>query len=148
MIQNSELRDQEDLEEVLLQVMGDEFEVVVEDGSEAFVASRIWRGAERLNKDGKDGWDVVVKEVEGLWEEWMQRRGKKFDAKSLGKSVEVEEDAQDTDAEEDGDEDEDEEMGEAPGLVDVSEKPRRERVVQEPEVDEEGFTKVVRGKRR
>jgi pre-rRNA-processing protein TSR2 len=82
--------------------------------------------------------------VQEMWEAWQrksQHRGNNVAA--AFRRVEVEDDAQETDDEEDEDEDEEDvDMGDAPALV----RAPRERV--EPEVDEDGFTKVVGKKRR
>lgn len=122
--------DAEDLEDVLVQVMSDEFDVVVDDESAAEVAGKIMeiRG---LVARGEVG---VVRE---LWESWASKRGRTVRIQR-GEGGEEEED--DSDEEEDGDEDD--EMDEAPTLVNAP----RERVG--PEVDEDGFTKVAGKKRR
>ncbi|KAL9623611.1 MAG: hypothetical protein Q9160_002067 [Pyrenula sp. 1 TL-2023] len=135
------LRDVEDLEDVLAQVMSDEFEVVVEDGSLEEVAMGIWSGREELGRGD-------VERLRGLWEGWWERRGKKEGIvinKRDGEEGSEEDDSEGD--EEDEDEDEDEDMDEAPELVRVEEP--REKKKPEPEVDEDGFTKVVgkRGKR-
>ena len=133
----------EDLEEVLLQVMVDEFEVVVDDGSAGEVAGRIWRG-----------WEGVLKgdlsELQAMHALWLERRGKgeKLDFRRGEDEEGVETDGESEEEEEwggfpDGDGDGDQEMGEAPALVRKKEK---ERV--EPEADEDGFTKVVGKKKR
>ena len=151
MIQDGQIRDQDDLEEVLLQVMGDEFECVVEDGSEMEVSRTIWKAVEKLKSGGDTGRQAIGDEITNLWKVWIERGGAnaKVDARALGKKVEVAEDAQDTSDEgeddDEEDEDEDDEMGEAPQLVNANARPK-EKV--QPEIDEEGFTKVVRGKKR
>ena len=79
-------------------------------------------------------------EVEILYDRWA-RTGKGTIVRGLQK-VEVGDDDQDTDGDsvddEDDDEEEDAEMAEAP--------PLREKVL--PEIDEDGFTKVVGKKKR
>ena len=139
----------EDLEEVLLQVMVDEFEVVVDDGSAGEVAGRIWRG-----------WEGVLKgeltEVQAMHALWLERRekGEKLEldfrrgedeegVETDGESEEEGDEEEEWGGFPDGDRDGDQEMGEAPALVRKKEK---ERV--EPEVDEDGFTKVVGKKKR
>lgn len=125
-----------DLEDVLIQVMNDEFDVVVDDDSAAPVAAQIMAIREQTAR-GEFGL------VQELWEAWQRKSQQKNNVAAAFKRVEVEDDEQDTDAEEDEDEDdEDVDMGEAPALV----RAPRERV--EPEVDEDGFTKVVGKKRR
>ncbi|EEP76455.1 conserved hypothetical protein [Uncinocarpus reesii 1704] len=123
-----------DLEEVLLQVMNDEFDVVVDDESAGDVADRI------IDLKGKiDKGDLEM--VNKLWEDWKQREGK---ASSVGlfKRVETNDEDQETDEDEEEDgEDEDVEMEDAPAT-----RPPREVI--EPEVDEDGFTKVVGRRKR
>jgi len=83
-------------------------------------------------------------EVDGLWEAWREKQAKGGHEKILFKRGEdMEGEDTDWDEDEEDDEDEDEEMGEAPQLV---EKPKKEKV--EPEVDEEGFTKVAARRKR
>ncbi|RHZ63350.1 hypothetical protein CDV55_103394 [Aspergillus turcosus] len=125
-----------DLEDVLIQVMNDEFDVVVDDESAAPVAAQIMAIREQTAR-GEFGL------VQELWEAWQRKSQQKDNVAAAFKRVEVGDDEQDTDDEEDEDEDdEDVDMGEAPALV----RAPRERV--EPEVDEDGFTKVVGKKRR
>jgi pre-rRNA-processing protein TSR2 len=82
--------------------------------------------------------------VQELWEAWQRKAQQKGNNVAAAfKRVEAEDDEDSDDDEEDEDEeDEDVDMGEAPALV----RAPRERV--EPEVDEDGFTKVVGKKRR
>lgn len=139
----SPLTDPEDLEEVLMQVMLDEFEVVVDDGSPGEVAGRIWRGRDKVLKGD-------FAEVHEMYRKWRERKGEVAFTK-----VE-DQDAQETDwdGSTSGDDEEEQEwngfqdgdagdaqMDEAPPLVEG----RREKY--QPEIDEEGFTKVVRKKR-
>lgn len=122
--------DQEDVEAVLLQVMLDEFEVNVDDDSAFEVAEQVVRVRGECLRGRFD-------EVDALRRRWEGKKGNKV----VFKQVE-EEDGDtdwDTDDDEEGEEDGDVEMGDAPALV------RREK--EEPEVDEEGFTKVTRKKR-
>ncbi|RAL67159.1 hypothetical protein DID88_007937 [Monilinia fructigena] len=122
--------DAEWIEELLLQVMEDEFEVVVDDGSAAEVAAGIIKCRGECER--------------GVW----------GDEKSLCFKLEKEgEDQEDTDGdEESGDEDGDED-GDGDGDVDVDmdmdEAPQLVRVKEPvvPEVDEDGFTKVVKKRR-
>ncbi|KAL5000387.1 Pre-rRNA-processing protein TSR2-domain-containing protein [Aspergillus recurvatus] len=123
--------DAEDLEDVLIQVMNDEFDVVVDDESAGEVADRIMEIRKMVEKGEFDG-------IKQMWEEWERKAAKKGDVVAGFRRGEDQEG--ETDDEEDGEEDE--EMGEAPALVSAP----RERV--EPEVDEDGFTKVVGKKRR
>ncbi|KAL9000754.1 MAG: hypothetical protein Q9188_005618 [Gyalolechia gomerana] len=132
--------DVEYLEEFLLQVMNDEFEVNVEDDSGAEVASKIV-GLRKLTRQGDFGL------VDEMYERWRAREAKGGEKVRFQK-VQGEED-DDVDEESEGDyseeveeEDGDIEMGEAPRLVQAS----KEKIV--PKVDEEGFTEVVGKKRR
>ena len=116
------------VEEMLLQVMEDEFETVLEDGS-----------AEAVAKDIVAMWDAV----QGGDGELVQ----KFEVhaeKTKGKTVQMEQVAGDDDdwSDESGSEVDSEEEDEVPMLVD-SQPPKTHK--QEPEVDEDGFT-VVKGK--
>jgi len=124
--------DMEDLETILLQYVFDEFEVNIDDESGFEVAEQVMR----LRKQCLEG---RFEEVESLKEKW-ERKGGNGEAKF--QSVEAGEYDADTDWDSDDSEDEDEDvdMDEAPQLV---EKPK---VI--PEVDEDGFTKVVSRKKK
>jgi len=134
------------LEEFLLQVMLDEFMVNVDDGSAGDVAEQILRLRKPILRAG-----VTCQEYEELlsrWESKMVRGGRD---EMVGKLVIREED-QETDEEydsEDDDDDDDEGEGhsgmEMEGVEDAPRLVKREKLP--PEVDEEGFTKVV-GKRK
>lgn len=118
--------DTEYIEELLLQIMLDEFEVAVDDDSSFDVAAELIR----LRGQCRTG---NFEEVERLEARWAAAKGKK-----VVMEAGAEED-QDTDGE--GSEGEsDEEMEDAPGVAEPRE--RRERL--EPEVDEDGFTKVTK----
>lgn len=134
------LHDRDDLEDVLTQVMGDEFETVVEDGSLEEVARRIWEGRLKI-LSGDDG------ELERLWRGWWERQQKGGRKEMLNQMFRRGPD-QEEDGEEEVDSDSDEEMDDAPQLVNA-EQPRQNQKPQ-PEIDEEGFTKVVgkRGKKQ
>lgn len=143
-----QLRDVEDLEEVLEQVMSDEFEAVVDDGTLEEVARGIWKGRERILKG--DGSEVT--QLMASWEERKRKGGDKVVAVAQS----GEEDVASTSGDEDGDEEEwegfedatgqpkDVDMDDAPTLIDVS----NGKTKPEPEIDEDGFTKVVSKKRR
>lgn len=120
--------DAEYIEELLLQVMVDEFEVAVDDESSYDVAMEIIR----LRAQCRSG---SFEEVDRLLERWLARKGQKVVMKK-GEDEEQDTDWDDTDGSSD-DDGEDEEMGEAPALVE-----KKEKAV--PEVDEDGFTKVTR----
>ncbi|EXJ90727.1 hypothetical protein A1O1_03831 [Capronia coronata CBS 617.96] len=141
-----QLADVADLEEVLLQVMLDEFEVVVDDGSAEETARNIWSGLPKL----KSGDVTELQEMYVKWQEKQKKGGKEVVMIVRGEDKE----AEDTDWDEDDEEEEewnglpdrrsDVDMDEAPPLVD-SGRPRQKT---EPEVDEDGFTKVVSKKKR
>jgi pre-rRNA-processing protein TSR2 len=124
--------DEQDLEEVLLQVMEDEFCAVVEDGSERVVA----RAMVRVREECMRGEFAGVRRLEG---EWRAGRGQGV------KGVEVQGEGEDESEEDDEDEEDvDTEMAdneEVPQLVES-----KTRI--EPEVDEDGFTKVVNRRRK
>lgn len=126
------IADAEYIEEMLLQIMVDEFEVVVEDDSAEDLAKEIVRLRKEIVVDGgKAGW-------EALEERWRAKGGKEME---VGVCVDGGEQQSESGSDgEDEDGDGDVEMGEAP----VQER-RREPVV--PEVDEDGFTKVTKKKR-
>ena len=122
--------DLEWIEEFLLQVMLDEFEVNVDDESGYDIAEQIVR----LRRDCGRG---EFREVTALKEKWDATGGREVVGAQFKEGDEE-------DGETDGsvDEDEDVEMGDevAPQLVRVTERA-------EPEVDDEGFTKVTKKKR-
>jgi pre-rRNA-processing protein TSR2 len=122
--------DLEDVETVLLQVMLDEFEVNVDDESGFEVAEEVMR----LRKDCGRGKFTEVAEMKERW----QRKGGKGEVGFQRVERTEEDEETDWDSEEDEDEDGDVEMGDA-----VQPK---EKVI--PEVDEDGFTKVVGKKKR
>ena len=118
----------------LLQVMEDEFDVVLEDGSEDAVARdvvRLWGAVNAGTGAGGEG-ERAVREVEARAEEVR------------GKTVEVE--VEDAEVEADGsgsewEDEEDEGEDEAPQLLDRAQRAPKP----EPVVDEDGFT-LVQGK--
>ncbi|PLB55628.1 putative pre-rRNA processing protein, partial [Aspergillus steynii IBT 23096] len=124
--------DAEDLEDVLMQVMNDEFDVVVDDESAAPVAAQIMD----MRAQTARGEFAAIQE---MWETWQR----KVEAKGGANAVEgfkrgEDQGSDDDDEDEEGDED----MGDAPALVSAP----REKA--EPEVDDDGFTKVVGKKKR
>ncbi|BCS20554.1 pre-rRNA-processing TSR2 family protein [Aspergillus puulaauensis] len=128
--------DAEDLEDVLIQVMNDEFDVVVDDESAGQVADRIMEIRTMVER-GEFG---AVKE---MWEEWERKRAQKGNGAAVAGFRRGEDQENETDDDADDDEEEgDVDMGEAPALV----RTPRERT--EPEIDEDGFTKVVGKKKR
>lgn len=127
---------QENLEDMLVQIMGDEFECNVEDESESAVAGDILQVRQRLLVEERTL--VAAQELE---QRWRNRGGMKSDR------VVVQEVNQDVDVQEDDefvDGDGDEEMDEVPVLVNMQRAPREKAI---PEVDDDGFQKVV-GKKR
>ncbi|KAJ5826100.1 Pre-rRNA-processing protein TSR2-domain-containing protein [Penicillium riverlandense] len=130
--------DAEDLEDVLIQVMNDEFDVVVDDESAGNVAAEIMEMKMQTAR-GEFG------PIRQMWENYQQKSQQKAagGGAEMFKKVEARDEDQETDDEEDSDgaDGMDVDMDDAPALV----RAPREKV--EPEVDEDGFTKVV-GKRR
>ena len=123
--------DEQYIEEMLVQVMEDEFETVVEDGSAESVSRDIISLWEEIQV-GKT--DLVLK-FEDLAD---KSRGKRPNAQERAVSDDEGEDEDDWEDEVEGSS---ENMDEAPALVDRSEDLR------EPQVDEDGFT-LVQSKRR
>ena len=129
--------DQLDLESVLLQVMQDEFDVNVEDESEVAVAS----GIMKLRSQVQEGDVRGVQEVRKRWE---KRKGRTEKVNVVEHKTGENGDDFDEDDEDDEDEDDEEdvEMGDdPPQLIPVKEK-------QQPEIDGDGFQKVVSKKKR
>ena len=135
LLTNGEVADAEDLEEVLIQVMLDEFEVVVNDDTPAEIAARIIGGRQRILQ----GDYAEVDQMLARWEEKRQKGPEKLSFQS----VEEKDGDQDTDWESNEEGEEDVDMDEAPQPVAA---PKQEK--QEPEVDEEGFIKVIGKKKR
>ena len=127
--------DAEDLEDVLIQVMNDEFDVVVDDESAGNVATQIMDMKTQTMR-GEFG------AIQEMWETWQKKSQQKTAASDMFKKVDARDEDQETDAETDESDGGDVEMDDAPALV----RAPREKV--EPEVDEDGFTKVVGRKKR
>jgi pre-rRNA-processing protein TSR2 len=128
--------DSYDVEDILIQVMNDEFDVAVDDGSAAAVADQIMAAKAKID-------DGDYEEVDRMWAEYKEKVERRGDQQeNIFRQVDTKDEDQETDEEEDDDDSEDDEMSEAPALV---ARPPKEKV--EPEVDEDGFTKVV-GKKR
>lgn len=119
--------DAEYIEELLLQVMLDEFEVNVDDESGFDVATEIVRIRAQCGRGN-------FEEVDRLLARWESRKGAKVVMKQ-GEDQDNDTDWDDTD----GEEGEDEEMDEAPALVAAPKKEKKE-----PEVDADGFTMVTK----
>ncbi|KAF7593489.1 hypothetical protein BBP40_011400 [Aspergillus hancockii] len=120
--------DGEDLEDVLIQVMNDEFDVVVDDESAGPVAEQIME-VRALVERGE------FAPIQAMLESWQSKSQQKV-AASFKKGED-----EDSDDDEEDNEEGDLDMGDAPALV----RAPREKV--EPEVDEDGFTTVVSKKR-
>ena len=132
---NGDVVDADDLEEVLIQVMLDEFEVVVDDDSPAEVAASIFKGRQRILQED-------CSEVDQMLAHWEEKQ-KKGQEKLPFKRVEEDDDGQETDWESSVSDEDDIVMDEAPQLVHAT---RQEKPA--PEIDEDGFTKVIGKKKR
>ncbi|TKA32059.1 hypothetical protein B0A50_01305 [Salinomyces thailandicus] len=130
----------EELECFLLQVMQDEFDCNVEDESEVEVGRTIIGLKKRLVEERDLG---AVRDLEVRF----RNRGQmKVDVKVVEHEEEDGDDGEEWEGFQDG---EDEEMGGvAPQLVPAAAVPAVPRVKEEPEVDDDGFTKVVGKKKR
>lgn len=126
--------DEVDIENMLLQVMSDEFEVNVDDESETKVAQDIMKFRKEISEGNFSG-------VDAMWKSWQERRGKAVVPANL-QIVDHDQETDDDDDDYEDDED-DTEMVDAPALVPAAPKEKPA-----PEVDEEGFTKVVGKKKR
>lgn len=131
--------DEDYIEEMILQMMNDEFDCIVEDGSSAEVAGdlvKLWKEAQR-------GGEKAIEQSMKLWEEKERAvQGKRLQAQEIQAEEEEEEDGES--GEEDDEEDESEggmEVDEPPALVD-----RRNK--EDPVVDKDGFTLVKGNGRR
>ncbi|OAP55939.1 hypothetical protein AYL99_10091 [Fonsecaea erecta] len=147
-----QLADVSDLEEVLIQVMLDEFEVVVDDGSAEETAKKIWSGATKLTA----GDTSELNELYTKWQEKEKNGGDKVVGIVRGEDKDAEETDWDDDDDNGGSEEEegewngfsdrsDVQMADAPSIIDIDWKPKQKP---EPEVDDEGFTKVVSKKKK
>ena len=122
--------DDQYIEELLLQVMSDEFETVIEDGSAEAVAVdivRLWDETQIGNGNLVVNYEELAEKV----------RGKMPDVQEQV----VSDDYADWD-DEDEDEDEEGDGEQAPQLV---ERPVSKQVIKQSEIDEDGFT-MVKGK--
>ncbi|KAF9729746.1 hypothetical protein PMIN06_004921 [Paraphaeosphaeria minitans] len=126
--------DQEDVEVLLLQVLEDEFGVRLEDETEVGVA----RDIVAIKNEVHEGNFATVDALKARWE---SRKGKEVNTGSV-QVREVEHEGEWDSVDEETDDDEDEAMRDAPAAA----APPKEKPA--PEVDEDGFTKVVGKKRR
>jgi pre-rRNA-processing protein TSR2 len=139
LLSSNQISEAEDLEDVLVQFLYDEFEITVDDKdySPWEASQRIMTGREKILQGD-------FSQVDQWYEEWVEKQ-RTGSGRFAVQRVDDDE-AQETDWDEEDGEDEGErkdvEMDEAPQLV---EKPKREKL--EPEVDEDGFTKVA-GRRK
>ncbi|TFK41627.1 Pre-rRNA-processing protein TSR2-domain-containing protein [Crucibulum laeve] len=124
--EQSPLPDDQYIEELLLQVMSDEFEVVVEDGSAEAVAKDIMK----LWQETREGKEEGVRNFEEL--------ARKIGGKKLEVKEEVRNEDEWSDEDEEGGSGDEEGEEEAPQLIAPKAK-------EEPVVDEDGFT-LVQGK--
>jgi pre-rRNA-processing protein TSR2 len=117
------------IEETLLQVMSDEFETLLEDGSAEEVA-------EEVAKDVVQLWDDARNTNVAMVEKWEERA-----ERLKGRNVVIQEvvESDDDESDESG---EDEAEDEVPPLLD-----QRASTGKEPIVDEDGFT-LVQGRNR
>ncbi|KAF4125567.1 pre-rRNA-processing protein TSR2 [Geosmithia morbida] len=123
----------EDVETVLLQYIMEEFEVNIDDDSSVDVASQIIRARAQCT-EGK------TEELDVLRERYNNRKGK-----GTENFKRVEDAEQDTDWETDDDDDDDDDDDEGGADVNMDEAPQLVRQPKpEPEVDEDGFTKVTK----
>jgi pre-rRNA-processing protein TSR2 len=122
------------IEEMLLQMMSDEFDCVIEDLSGEEVA----RDIVKLWQDTKDG---SIENAVKLWEDKERAMtGKKMPFTPGKKGDDTDWVDDDEDGSSEDDDEEEMEVDEAPTLVDTTQK-------KEPIVDEDGFT-LIQGKRK
>ncbi|KAF1999262.1 hypothetical protein P154DRAFT_437520 [Amniculicola lignicola CBS 123094] len=135
LFQNEPATDNEDVEVLLLQVLEDEFEIRLEDESEVVVAEQIMK----IREQTAQGDYTAVEELQTRWE---ARKGKPVSTAKI-QVIEHKQDAEwdSVDEESGSDEDGDVDMADAPPLVPAKPKPA-------PQVDDEGFTRVVGKKRK
>ncbi|KAJ3985595.1 Pre-rRNA-processing protein TSR2-domain-containing protein [Lentinula detonsa] len=136
--------DPEDVEDTLLQIMADEFEVHVEDGSAEILGKDIVRLWGAIINSADTGSRISSSASEKMVQEWESRaeitKGRKVHA-HYQEAIEEDGDWEDDDSDDD-DEDNDLPMAEAPQLIDHDHSRR------EPEVDEDGFTLVSSRRKR
>lgn len=130
------LTDQEDVEVMLLQVLEDEYGCRVEDETEVEVAKNMMALRKEISEGKTEG-------VDALHKKWQARNGKEIQTGNVNVHERCEEGEWDS-VDEESDEDEDVDMDDAPALV--AAKPKEPKPA--PEIDEDGFEKVVGKKRR
>lgn len=133
--------DEDYIEEMILQMMNDEFDCVIEDGSSADVAEDLVK----LWKEAQSGGEKAIEQSMKIWEEKERAiQGKRLQAQEI--KAEEEGGWEDGDGESGDDNDEEDE---SEGGMEVDE-PRAlvdKRDNEDPVVDEDGFT-LVKGKGR
>lgn len=120
---------------MLLQVLEDEFEVVVEDDSEVQVAATIVK----IRAETSEG---NFRTVDEMWERWKEKKDRPAPEVKVQSQSDDEESVDGEESDEDGDGDT--EMADA--SVNETVPLKKERPA--PDVDQEGFTKIVGKKRR
>lgn len=132
--------DEDYIEEMILQMMNDEFDCVTEDGSSVEVAEDLFK----LWKEAKSGGENAIEQSMKFWEEKERAiLGKRIQAQEIKSEEEKEWEEGDVES---GDEDEAD--GSESGM-EVDEPPKLvgRRNKEDPVVDEDGFT-LVKGKGR
>jgi pre-rRNA-processing protein TSR2 len=139
LLSTNQISEAEDLEDVLVQFLYDEFEITVDDNDYS-----PWEASQRIMTGRGKILQGDFSQVDRWYEEWVEKQ--RTGSGRIAVQRVDDDEAQETDWDEEDGEDEGErkdvEMDEAPQLV---EKPKREKL--EPEVDKDGFTKVV-GRRK
>ncbi|KAL6714306.1 rRNA accumulation-related protein [Lecanora helva] len=129
--------DVEYLEEFLLQVMNDEFDVNVEDGSAEEIAAKII-GLRKLTNQG----DFAM--VDEMYQQWQERQSRVGSSRINFQLVDRKDDEDDTDWDSDDIQEEDD-MMDIDGMPQAN-KSQKERI--QPKIDDDGFTEVISKKRR
>ena len=137
LIQNTPDADVEYVEEFMLQVMNDEFDINVEDGSGEEVAARIV-GLRRLTLRGDF---AMVDEMYQKWQERQTKGGGRVQIQYV-KRAENEDDTDWDSVDMEDDSDEGVEMEQASAMA----KAPKEKIP--PKVDDDGFTEVVGRRKR
>lgn len=137
LIESTPDADVEYVEEFLLQVMNDEFEVHIDDSSGEEIAAKIV-GLRKLTLQGNFS---MVDEMFATWQERQNGGGRMVQFRHVERGEDDDETDWDSDDREDDSAGEDMEMEEAPPLVKIP----KEKV--QPNIDADGFIEVI-GKRR
>ena len=137
LIANAPDADVDYVDQFLLQVMIDEFDVNIEDDSGEEVAAKIV-GLRKLTLQG----DFAM--VDDMYQKWQERKSRSGGGSVMFQHVEnSDDDDTDWDSEDMGDNDhEDVNMNEAPALVSAPKEKAQ------PRVDDDGFTEVLSKKKR